>query len=219
MDNLVGSYTIPPQFGKENCTLTIRVPRFYLLRSNLVHTTARRAVWGTDIYTDDSDPLCAAIHAGWIRGAWHDGIDVSMLEPELKNVSLGADSTNTNDTNLEAPPSDSPLSIPIGKDMYITILILPALQVYSSRIVRGLKSRAWGGDHDGLSFKIEKIAFLKGGDGIIEEKRAAMKKERIAASMEALTNNIPQVTLRLGKPKMSAIKPVVTASAEVVAAA
>lgn len=27
----------------------------------------RRKVWGTDVYTDDSDPLAIALHSGWIR--------------------------------------------------------------------------------------------------------------------------------------------------------
>ena len=219
IDNLAGSYAIPTQFGKENCTLTVRVPRFYLTHSNLLHTTARRAVWGTDIYTDDSDPLCAAIHAGWIRGAWPAAVDVNMLEPDLKNVSLATKVIDMKDVALEAPPTDSPLIVPKGKDMYITILILPALQYYASRVVHGLKSRAWGTDHDGLSFKIEKIAFLDGGEGTGEEKSATIRKERLTASVEAFTGNVPEVNLRMGKPKAPTIKPAIRPVTEVAAAA
>ncbi len=219
LENVSGTYAMPPQYGKENCTLTIRIPRYYLMHSNLLRTTARHAVWGTDIYTDDSDPLCAAIHDGWIRGAWPAAIDASLLEPDLKNVSLADDTPRVKDTVLDAPPPSGPMVVPTRKDMHITVIVLPALQYYASRVAHGVKSRIWGADHEGLSFKIEKIAFVDGGEGSGEEKNARVRKERIAASVEALTEKMPQIHLRMGKSKRPVVKPAMRAMKEVAAAA
>lgn len=214
------SYVIPPQYGKENCTLTIRVPRYYLTHSNLLRTTARHAVWGTDIYTDDSDPLCAAIHDGWIRGAWPDAVDVNLLEPELKNVSLAATTSILRDTVLNEPPPSGPMAVPPSRDMHITIVILPALQYYASRVAHGVKSRVWGADHEGLSFKIEKVAFSDRGEAWFGETHAVVRKERLAASsIETLTEKTPQIILRVGKPKRPVMKPAMKVLKEVAAAA
>lgn len=73
---------IPRFDGKENCTFTIRVPRFRIDSSHREEICARRALWGTGVYTDDSDPVAAAIHSGFIRGEWAEDVDVSMLNLE-----------------------------------------------------------------------------------------------------------------------------------------
>ena len=142
-----------------------------------------------------------------------------MLEPGLKNVTLAADAVGHKDRVLDAVPADGPVSAPLAQDMHITIVILPALQQYASRIAHGVKSRAWGPNHDGLSFRIEKIAFLDEGDGAGEEKHAAVRKGRIAASVRGLEENVPPVRLRMGQLKRPAIKSAVRPAAEVVAVA
>jgi phenolic acid decarboxylase len=65
--------------GKENCTLTMKIGKEHLIPASREEITSRRALWGTDVYTDDSDVIAACIHAGWIRGEWSDDVDVSML--------------------------------------------------------------------------------------------------------------------------------------------
>ncbi|KAH0113992.1 hypothetical protein KCU82_g23919, partial [Aureobasidium melanogenum] len=71
---------IPRFEDKANCTFTVRVPRAYLGASSAVEEDSgtiaggleeickTRAVWGSDVYSDDSDPIAAAVHSGWIRG-------------------------------------------------------------------------------------------------------------------------------------------------------
>jgi len=168
-------YTIPRCEGKENCTLTIRIPRFYLSKAEREQVCALRAVWGTDIYSDDSDPLAAAIHAGWIRGEWGDGIDVSMLEI---NPPGAGDSSDNKQTVFTTAPASPMLPLP-GKDLHLTLLILPTLQKYASRVAHGVKSRAWGDDHDGLSFRVVKMAWVdeKGGRG--EERGGGSRRRRL----------------------------------------
>ena len=161
------SYAIPRYEGKENCTLTVRVPRYYLGKEEREHVCLDRAVWGTDIYSDDSDPLAAAIHAGWIRGEWGDGVDFSMLEI---NSSTDPDIKDSVFTSVPA----SPLPPVPGKDLHLTLLILPTLQQYTSSVAHGIKSRPWGSEHDGLSYRIEKLSWV--------DEKASSGQERIGES-------------------------------------
>ena len=156
--------------------MTVRVPRYYLSEESREQVCTHRAVWGTDIYTDDSDPLAAAIHAGWIRGAWGNAVDTLMLE------FLQSDSKATIDpaqTTFTSPPASPTFPRP-GKDLHLTLLILPTLEDYASRVMHGIKSRPWGSNHDGVSYRIEKIAWVdeKGAKG--QERGGEARRRRIS---------------------------------------
>lgn len=144
----------------------------------------RRILWGADVYTDDSDPLAVAMHAGWIRGYWGEGVDFSWLDVGNVN-SVPADPTTNptitatpSESTLLAPPRKPMLPIP-GKDLHLTILILPTLQNYTSLVRYGIKSRPWGKTHDGMSFKIEKIAWVDEGAGQGEERGGEARRKRM----------------------------------------
>ena len=150
---------IPRFDGQENCTFTVRVPRFFLTAFEREDICRRRTLWGSGVYTDDSDPLAAAIHAGWIRGDWGENIDLSMLSMTPIANSKPASSTTTiikdkRATQIISSLPSSPLLPPAGKDLHLTLLILPCLESYASTTAHGIKSRAWGGDHDGVSFSV-----------------------------------------------------------------
>ena len=66
--------------GKDNCILTVKVPRAHLVPLAREEITSRAFLWGTDVYTDDSDVVAACIHGGWIRGEWLEDVDASMLD-------------------------------------------------------------------------------------------------------------------------------------------
>ena len=184
-------FTIPRCDGKENCTMTIRIPRFYLSKEEREQVCLRRAVWGTEVYSDDTDPLAAAIHAGWIRGDWGDSIDFSSLE--LNSANEAAD---TKHTEYITPPS-SPMLPPPGKDLHLTILILPTLENYASRICHGIKSRPWGNDHDGLSYRIERIAWVDEKASQGEERGGEARRKRLKMTTGKGTG--PPLRLGLGK--------------------
>ena len=139
-------------------------------------------MWGSDVYTDDSDPLAAAIHNGWIRGQWGDEVDTSALDLGSDDTpvsrSKGGKSTSDASTTLSSRPS-SPMVPPPQKDLHITLLILPALQRYTSHVSHGLKSRAWESKHDGLSFKIERITWVDEGAGKGEERSGEARRKRL----------------------------------------
>lgn len=193
ISDTISQYTIPQCEGKENCTLTVRIPRFYLHKDERERICQQRAVWGADVYTDDSDPLAAAIHAGWIRGEWGHDIDISMIElnplPEVH--------AELKDTPRTIPPP-SPILPPANKDLHLTLLILPTLQSYASRVAHGIKSRPWGGNHDGMSFRIEKIAWIDEGVGRSEERGGLAKRRRIEGLRVASSGGGAVVKVVLG---------------------
>ena len=169
-----------PRFeGRENCTFTVRIPRVYLEHTSRQEITQRRALWGTDIYTDDSDIIAACIHQGWFRGAWHADVDVSLLDLEIEGEPSSEVSHPFAILNvLTEPPPTGPMEIPPNRDCHVTIRVLPTLDKYASLVRFGIMSREWGGKHDGykgvhdgLSFMIESVKWVEGDGGDISQKR------------------------------------------------
>jgi hypothetical protein len=175
-----------PRFeGFENCTYTIKVPRVHLLEISREEITSRRALWGTDIYTDDSDVIAACIHQGWFKGAWPQGVDESLLGLEL-NEDGAVQPTPSIDAIWMQPPPSGPADVPKHRDLHVTIVVLPLLNKYGSVTRFGIKSREWGGKydgyhsvHDGLSFMILSIQWVDGVDG--EEGRSGHTRREIRA--------------------------------------
>lgn len=124
--------------------------------------TYRRAVWGTDIYTDDSDVLCACIHSGYVQGCFNpdigDEVGLKML--------LGEDCVLPPIGELiSEPPKSGPSLVPEGKELHVTVLILPALLEYRGMHRFGVKSRAFGEGgrgHDGGSFMVMGVKWVSG---------------------------------------------------------
>lgn len=142
----------------------------------------RGALWGADIYTDDSDPLAAAMHAGWLRGDWGEGVDhstTSLIAMPGSTVGLG-NSAVANSASLAISVRPALPQVPLsGKDLHLTLLILPTLQRYASLVRYGIKSRAWGDTHDGMSFKIERMAWVDEGAGYGEERGGEARRKRM----------------------------------------
>jgi hypothetical protein len=178
-----------PRFDKkqQNCVFTVKVPRVHLTHSSLKEITSRKALWGTDIYTDDSDVVAACIHQGWFRGAWDDSIDISLLGLELPGIPITKqDRLDTSEKVMMQPPLLGPEDIPKDHDVHVDILILPPLEGYGSTIRFGIKSREWGykregfqSEHDGMSFMILKVQYVSGVDG--EVGRGGMERRRLFA--------------------------------------
>jgi hypothetical protein len=149
--------------GKENCTLTMKIGKEHLVPASREEITARRALWGTDVYTDDSDVIAACIHSGWIRGEWPEDVDVNLLGlNEGYNVSdmrtllqsihskgpvagLNADLATAGVTVVTEPPKNGPMAVPENRDLHVTLLILPRLEKYASTTRFGIRSREFGG--------------------------------------------------------------------------
>jgi Histone deacetylation protein Rxt3 len=192
-----------PRFeGQENCTFTIRIPRVHLASVSREEITSRRAVWGTDIYTDDSDVIASCIHSGWIRGEWPKDVDVSLLglvidsledersDGEINRPTKEPDAikgkkkrfSKNRDIFLTKPPPSGPMPPPQEHDLHVTVLILPALEKYSSTTRWGIMSREWNSTHDGLSFMILNLRWVRGFD-TVEEVNGKARKARMKLTL------------------------------------
>ena len=181
-----------PRFeGQENCTFTIKVPSIYLDDVSREEITSRRAVYGTDVYTDDSDVIAACIHQGWFRGAWNKDVDVSLLDLEIVGAPNGAvNSKDYENDILIKPPPKGPMHVPKKKDLHVTVLVLPVLEKFASTVRFGIKSREWGGRHegyqgvhDGLSYMIMSIQWVDGVDSS-EGRNGGLRKKIMAEVLD-----------------------------------
>ncbi|EPE03034.1 histone deacetylation protein rxt3 [Ophiostoma piceae UAMH 11346] len=157
---------------KANSILTVKISKVFLEAAAREEITYRRALWGSDIYTDDSDVIAACIHGGWIRGEWPEDIDVSLLglteqaearDGTTKDKDSGPGSRKRAAAAAAAslasaeeqykqlasgvftvPPKSGPMGIPADRDLHVTLLILPTLLKYSATTRFGIRSREWG---------------------------------------------------------------------------
>ncbi|KAK9354359.1 hypothetical protein V1523DRAFT_439459 [Lipomyces doorenjongii] len=130
---------IPRLEDKVNSLIQIRIARRFLSRRTNPHVT-RREVWGTDVYTDDSDVVAAIYHCGYLAES-----------PDGSNGEKG--------------------------DCVATLRILPLLQKYQGTFRHGINSRSWLTRHDGVSYRIEKVDFIRPGKA--EDRGWKMKKRRL----------------------------------------
>jgi hypothetical protein len=174
-----------------NCTYTVKVSSLWLQHKERHVIGREQCLWGTGIYTDDSDPVAAAMHSGFIASALPNDAALDRIIEEQNLVVDG----------LKAPPK--PMPVPEGKDLHITLVVLPQLDFYADSVRFGVKSRKWptaetigeerpkGAPHDGVSFMVLKTEFIN--DGVVNrrigrtgvEKRARLQRE-LASRKRAL---------------------------------
>lgn len=196
--------------GNENSTITVKVPRIHLTAGAREEITSRRALWGTEVYTDDSDVIAACIHGGWIRGEWDPDVGASLLDLDHglpddgvvhqvrgSNGDMTMDEqaarTAANDADfISAPPRTGPVFVRENRDMHVTVVVLPTLRKYSSTTRFGIQSREFGREggegrrgrqHDGLSFMIAGVRWVENGAKTQSDVRGKGRKERMRRAM------------------------------------
>lgn len=108
--------------------------------------TMNNEIWGTDIHTDDSDPILVLRHCG--------------LSPNDVNGTCRTPANLHNPDNIvgTVPPTGTPFEVEVQ------LLLLPPLQKYSASRRYGISSRQWGDGvsvpHDGLSYGVYSIKIL-----------------------------------------------------------
>ncbi|KAK1660170.1 histone deacetylation protein Rxt3-domain-containing protein [Colletotrichum godetiae] len=218
---------------KENCTLTVKVPKVHLTSAAREEITARRALWGTDVYTDDSDIVAACIHGGWIRGEWADDVDVAMLdldrginapEKEVPTTKRRKEKEKEEKARFEAnaatyldkAPKTGPVTVPVDRDMHVSLVVLPRLDKYGSTTRFGIRSREFGGRyngrqsvHDGISFMITGIRWVTNGAGTQNRLRGKGRRERMRKAMgemHAASRGLNGAALEREKLRLSKIR-------------
>ncbi|KAK4223628.1 histone deacetylation protein Rxt3-domain-containing protein [Podospora fimiseda] len=156
--------------NKLNCTLTIKIGKEHLTKESREEITRTRALWGTDIYTDDSDVIAACIHGGWIRGEWPEDVDVNLMGldegysvSDVRELNKRINGTGKNGPSSQLvaptpssqhqpnlivhtePPKNGPMLVPENRDLHVKLLVLPRLEKYSATTRFGIKSREFGG--------------------------------------------------------------------------
>jgi hypothetical protein len=170
-----------------NCTYTMRVAREYLTRDAREKICTDRNLHGTEIYTDDSDPVAMCIHSGWLRGDWGDDVDTALMElPPPPPIDQEVDEEMT-----EKP--DAPIVPPEEMDLHITLRILPPLKQYKPVICYGIQSREWGDNHEGLSWTVDKLRWVdeRNSRGFARGGKARRARLEAAHSLVAMFSNGP----------------------------
>ncbi|QPC68955.1 hypothetical protein HYE67_011186 [Fusarium culmorum] len=189
--------------NKENCLLTVKVARVHLSSASREEITSRGYLWGTDVYTDDSDVVAACIHSGWIKGEWTEEVDNSILDidqgPADKRRKKPATSTVDLDSEglITAPPTSGPMPIPVRRDLHVNILILPRLVKYGASTRHGITSREFGGDyghrhavHDGISYMIKSVRWVENGAQPQARLRGQARRDRIRKAMREVKKSL-----------------------------
>lgn len=124
----------------------------------------KRQVWGTDVYTDDSDILALLVHSGWLRvtrrerrrragqrGAGADAIRRARVvgEERIETVQSAPAAAEGG----EATPASA-------RAIKVTLGVVPPLIRYQGIERQGIRSRSWGNGHDGVSLRVEKVELL-----------------------------------------------------------
>ena len=126
----------------------------------------KRKVWGTDVYTDDSDLLCICLHSGWLRLL----PSPTSLTPPSTTTKSASPSTSTSagatamDLDSAAPKVVKFTGGSGGKrsgSIIVKMVVAPTLLRYQSSVRQSLKSRNWGNGHDGVSLMIESVDFVQ----------------------------------------------------------
>jgi hypothetical protein len=138
-----------------------------------------RKVWGTDVYTDDSDIVAMCLHAGWIKGPTLQ--DVPSWVPPGKATLAWRQMTKVYDDQGMQQIQDSSNGAATGHkkskrskaerveqfnstlDLSVIIRIAPKLIAYKGSQRCGVKTRSWGNGHDGVSLVIESIKLQEPG--------------------------------------------------------
>lgn len=206
--NLLPSWRDPHQI---NCTYTVRVSKTWLQRDEREAICAERYLWGSGIFTDDSDPVAAAIHSGYLKGAWGEWVDTALLEQIIQeqNPKIDAGQENVPKKLVEPLP---------GMDLHITLLVLPQLERYEGTVRYGLKSRSWpeepnAAPHDGVSFMVLNCEWVnestergKGRTG--RERRQRLRSEfanGLNKAYAAKNKNLPETSGRNMPAKATAV--------------
>lgn len=176
-----------PRFeGRENCIFQVRIPRRFLSVEQRKDVHRRRCVWGTEVYTDDSDVLGVLVHLGKVPGVLPEGTAPDLVA-ETGSGKIISRGNITNMPSTNPPPvkkkgkgahtADGGPTIPQGKDLIVNLLILPTLQKYTGSVRNALKSRSWNTIHDGMSYSIWDMEWVEAGEA--EARGGGSRKRRL----------------------------------------
>ncbi|KAG2233517.1 hypothetical protein INT48_003388, partial [Thamnidium elegans] len=205
-------WMMPSLQGALNGLMEVRVPARYLTFENT--RVKKRALWGTDIYTDDSDIVAMAIHSGKYQPRFIER-DIELDDPFALAVA-GKQRESVEAAKKLAQSGKKWIGhdhfIP-DHDLKVTVRVLPTLQTYASSIRNRMKSRDWG-KHDGMSLFVHKVEKIKRGDARLKG-RSTIKSDMFAYEQYrkqalGLSTSQQQKMNRVSTDKLIIDKPITT---------
>lgn len=143
-----------------NSIVTVRIPAWYVddLRNNPHYL--RRELWGSDVYTDDSDVLLMLKHNGFLPALDEqiEGNDAPMDKQTPGNTSNAHNVQQTTHNYAHF------MNI-LGGDIHVDLLVLPPLRAYQGCFRNGINSRAWRA-HDGMSVAVFGVRYGEKGSAV-----------------------------------------------------
>lgn len=153
--------TLLPDFIRNyiNHTIDIKIPRYEFYDNENVYT---HYLWGTDIYTDDSDIVAILYHCGILKS--NDPLaDLKSLNKTAKSIKESQDGQDGNkvENNWPIYPVQSDDSTQdISDTLIVRVRILPCLERYQGCYRHNYNSRNWcniNNVHDGVSISVESV--------------------------------------------------------------
>ncbi|ODQ62644.1 hypothetical protein WICANDRAFT_60700 [Wickerhamomyces anomalus NRRL Y-366-8] len=162
-----------------NCILTVRIPSYQINDLQNNKNYINRAIWGTDVYTDDSDILLILKHNGFLPS----------IDNELENtINNGSNFTTEKTTpGNKAEPHNIDQTVNnfrhfiniIGGDIHVDLIILPTLNKYEGIYRNGVNSRDWKTGHDGVSVAIYGVRYGEINSAVENVNDVDVKKRKI----------------------------------------
>ncbi|EWC47627.1 hypothetical protein DRE_03247 [Drechslerella stenobrocha 248] len=208
---------IPLFTDRENGTFIVRIPWYVLSLEERERVCRKRLLWGTEVYSDDSNVLAVLIHLGYVPGvrdgqevveyaSAHDTVVAKLSAPKRRGATARQREIAAMMTEGLPKPAQK---IPDRKDLLVKLVVCGSLREYASVVKYGLKSRSWE-NHDGMSFMVEDVKWVeenyagfgdKRGVAGVHERLAKWQKMRTAndvaavATQEAVTGAPAAVTV------------------------
>ena len=169
-EGLSVTHPLLPRFeGRENSIFQVRIPKRFLGEPARRDVCRRRCVWGTDVYTDDSDVVAALVHTGhlpaWVPAEAAEAVRAAGARRTVVRGRVGA------------APAPAPPAAP-AMDLLVNLLILPPLERYAGCVRHALQSRGWRARHDGMSFAVWDTQWVAAGEA--EARGGGGRKRRLA---------------------------------------
>ncbi|KAG0235253.1 hypothetical protein BGW41_000864 [Actinomortierella wolfii] len=175
---------LPSMEGKENSLFEVRIASSYLTYDNA--KVRKRNLWGTDVYTDDSDVVASL----FIPPLSSQSTEQEQFQPQTQQHNF-----------VEFQPTARHLCPSF--DLAVTLRVLPRLVKYQGSIRNRIRSRSWLTNHDGMSLKVESIRKLPLGSALNRGRSQSKKRvqENNAERMRVLADTYDDTTESLQNEK------------------
>lgn len=165
-----------------NSIITVRIPSYQINDLQNNKNYINRSIWGTDIYTDDSDVLLILKHNGFLPS----------IDNELENMIHNSDNNDNNSVEKRTPgnlkdPQNLDQTVNnfrhfiniIGGDIHVDLIVLPKLVKYEGIYRNGINSRTWVTGHDGVSIAIHGVRYGEINSSVESVNNVDIKKRKI----------------------------------------